>query len=83
MARGMHRHRHIRLTTGRQLNHENRVENAPRKRAERDRRDARIVAKIKAAKEGDYAPEVKSWIAAKAGKAWRQVTEADIKALIG
>ena len=60
MSRPMHRHRHIRLTTGRQLNNENRVENAPRKRAERLRRDARIVAKIKATQNGDYSPEVKS-----------------------
>jgi hypothetical protein len=82
MARPMHRHRHIRLTSTRALNNQNRVDNAPRKRAERQRRDERIIAKIKAAKGKDFSAEVKSWITARTGKLWRQVTDADIQSAI-
>jgi hypothetical protein len=82
MARGMHRHRHIRLTTTREINNQKRVDGIPRKLSERKRRDARMVATIKAAKGADYSPAVKSWITAKLGLQWRQVKPADIKAAI-
>lgn len=81
MARGMHRHRHIRLQSTRDINKKKRIDNIARKVSERNRRDAKIVAAIKAAKGNDYSPAVKSWITAKTGKLWRQVTPADIKAI--
>ncbi len=80
MARGMHRHRHIRLTSTRDINKRKRIDGIARKISERERRDARMVAAIKAAKGNDYSPAVKSWLSAKLDKAWRQVTPADIKA---
>ncbi len=79
MSRPPHRHRHIRLTSGRARNSQNRLDNAPRKRSERSRRDVRIIAVIKGTKGADYSPATKSWISARLGKAWRQVTPADIK----
>ena len=83
MARPQNRFRQVRLDSTRDRKLQTRSDNAPRKVAERERRDARIIAKIKATKGGDYAPEVKSWITARTGKLWRQVKPADIKALVG
>lgn len=83
MARGVHRHRHIRLTSSRRINAETRVANAPRKAKENERRDARMKAAIKANASGDLSPAQRSWVAAKLDKAWRQVTKADIKTLVG
>ncbi len=82
MSRAMHRHRHIRLTTTRQILAETRIRKRPAKLKERARRDAKIVAAIKAAKGGDYSPAVKSWVTAQLDKQWRQVTKEDIKTLI-
>lgn len=82
MARGIHRHRHIRLTTTREINNRVRAENTPRKVKETTRRAATMKAMIKATKGDDYNPAVKSWIARQLDKQWRQVTKADIKALI-
>ncbi len=82
MARPMHRFRNIRLTTHRQIRKDIWYGNRPRKTAERTRRDARMVASIKANKTADYSPAVKSWVSARLDKAWRQVTKDDIKAII-
>ena len=82
MARGQHRFRQVRLDSTAARKKQTRRENAPAKAAERERRDARIIAKIKATKGGDYAPEVKSWITARLEKQWRQVKPEDIKALV-
>lgn len=82
MARPAHRFRHIRLTSHRKLNAECKIANRPRKAKEATRRDAKIVAAIKAAKGADYAPGVKSWICATLEKQWRQVTPDDIKTLV-
>lgn len=83
MSRPMHRHRKIRLESGRAHNNENRRVNAPRKIAERSRRDTRVKAAIKARTGGDYSPAEVSWICAQLDKEWRQVTKDDIKALVG
>ncbi len=82
MSRAMHRHRHIRLTTTRQILAETRIRKGPAKIKERARRDVKIVAAIKATKGDAYSPAVKSWITAQLEKQWRQVTKDDIKALI-
>lgn len=82
MARAIHRHRHIRLTTTREINKRVRAENTPRKIKEADRRAATIKAIIKSNKTGDYNAAVKSWITRQLDKQWRQVTKDDIKALI-
>jgi len=81
MGRPIHRHRHIRLETLRQRLKQNRIDNAPRKKAERQRREARMLAVIKAAQSPDFHPAVRSWISERLGKPWRQVTPEDIKAL--
>ncbi len=82
MARAQHRFRQVRLDSTRAILKQIRVDNKPRKVAERVRRDARIVAQIKATKGDDYSPAVKSWITARVGKLWRQVKPDDIKALV-
>jgi hypothetical protein len=82
MARAQHRFRNVRLTSTRRINKEVRASNRPRKAKESARRDAKIVAMIKAAKGDDYAPGVKSWICATLDKEWRQVTKDDIKTLV-
>ena len=81
MSRSQVRFRQVRLDGTALSKKLTRAANAPRKVAERERRDAKIIAKIKATKGGDYAPEVQSWITARTGKLWRQVKPADIKAL--
>lgn len=83
MARAIHRHRHIRLTTTREINKQVRAENTPRKVKERARRDEIMKGLIKANKNGDYNPAVKSWITRQLDKQWRQVTKDDIKSLVG
>jgi L-rhamnose isomerase len=52
------------------------------KQTERVRREARIIAKIKASK-GDFAPEVKSWISAQLGKRFAVITDDEIQQLVG
>lgn len=82
MARAIHRHRHIRLTSTRAINKRVRAENTPRKLKESARRAATIKAIIKANKTGDFNPTVKSWITRQLEKQWRQVTKDDIKSLL-
>jgi hypothetical protein len=84
MARGMHRHRSIRRENLAAHKIETRARKAPAKIAARHRRDARIIAKIKATPAGlAYAPEVQSWLAAQLGKAATKITAAEVTALVG
>jgi hypothetical protein len=82
MARGMHRHRRIRLDNLRDTKAETRAQKRPGKIKARVRRDANVIAKIKATKaENGYSPEVKSWISAQLEKPFWQVTADEIAAL--
>ncbi|HJZ60308.1 MAG TPA: hypothetical protein VKE74_35520 [Gemmataceae bacterium] len=58
-----------------------RTVNGHRKRKERAKRDERIAALIKAG-QFPYTPAIQSWISAKLGKPFTQVSEADVKALV-
>jgi hypothetical protein len=80
MAIGLRRK--VRLDSRRANQKLTRNRNGVIKQAERARRDARIIAKIKAT-QGEFAPEVKSWISAQLGKHWRQVQDDDIKQIVG
>ena len=60
---------------------ESRTVNGHLKRKERASRDARIAKLIKGGK-FPYTPAVQSWISTKLGVPFRQVTEADVKALV-
>jgi hypothetical protein len=83
MARGMHRHRRIRLDNLRQTKIETRTGSAPGKARARKRRDARIIAKIRATKAGTgYAPEVQSWLSARVGKAFSRISADEIASAI-
>ena len=57
-----------------------RARNVKRKDAERNRRDARMLAGISAGSL-PYTPEVMSWLSRKLGKPSRKITQADIKTL--
>lgn len=83
MSRGMHRHRMIRLRNLAATKIATRAANAPAKRSETARRDARMRTALKAAKGKDLNPAIVSWACAQLNKQWRQVTEADLKALAG
>lgn len=83
MARPMHCHRNIRLTNLRAHRKATRAAKAPGKIKARVRRDARIVAKIKAAAVGVvHSPEVQSWLSAATGKAYSRLSAAEIAAAI-
>jgi hypothetical protein len=83
MARGMHRHRSIRLNNLRTHKIELRAAKAPAKAKARVRRDARVIAKIKATKAGTgYSAEVQSWLAAKLDKPFSKITAEEIKTAI-
>lgn len=83
MARGMHCHRNIRLTNLRKTKDETRARKRPGKIKARVRRDANIVAKIKAAKpDNGYSPEVQSWLSLKIGKPFTSISADDIKSAI-
>jgi hypothetical protein len=83
MPRGIHRHRHIRITTEAAIERKKRVDNAPQKRKAATLRDARQVAALKAGKSlgRDLNPALKSWVSRKLSKSWRQVTDADLAKL--
>lgn len=82
MARGMHRHRSIRRENLAAHKIETRKRKAPAKSKARDRRDVRIMAKIKATPAGTaYAPDVQSWLAARLDKPATKITADDIKAI--
>jgi len=81
MARPAHRHRRIRLDSTARMNAETRVANEPRKTSERARRDARMLAALKAKGPTAVSLAVKSWVCAQLDKQWRQVTPADLAKL--
>ena len=79
MARGMHRHRKIRLARLAEHKISTRHRKAPHKIKARTGRDARVIAKIKATVSANgYAPEVQSWLSLKAGKSFSRLTPAEI-----
>jgi hypothetical protein len=83
MSRGMHRHRHIRLTNLRKHRLATRAAKASSKVKARVRRDTRIVAKIKATKSGTgYSAEVQSWLSVKLEKPFSKITAAEIQQAI-
>jgi hypothetical protein len=83
MARGMHRHRRIRLDNLRDTKIATRARKAPGKVKERARRDATIIAKITAAAAGlDHAPEVQSWLSRRTGRPYSRLSREDIAAAI-
>ncbi len=83
MARGMHRHRNIRLTNLAQTKIDTRAAKRPGKIKARDRRAARIIAKIKATKSGTgFSGEVQSWLSAKLDKPFTKITADEIKLAI-
>ncbi len=83
MARGMHRHRRIRLDNLAATRISTRASNAPAKVKAAVRRDARVIAKIKATPDGvSLSPEVQSWLSRQVGKAFAKITAADIAAVI-
>ncbi|HEX3135130.1 MAG TPA: hypothetical protein VHX44_16315 [Planctomycetota bacterium] len=83
MSRGMHRHRSIRLKNLRQTRIDTRKGNAPAKAKAAVRRDARVIAKIKATKAGTgYSAEVQSWLARKLDKPFGKITAEQIKQAI-
>lgn len=83
MARGMHRHRAIRLGNLRQTRLDTRAENAPAKVKAAARRDARVIDKIKATKAGvGYSGEVQSWLARRLDKPFGKITADEIKQAI-
>lgn len=84
MARGMHRHRSIRRENLAAHKIATKARKAPAKAKARDRRDARMIAKIKSATAGiALAPEVQSWIADRLGKPAAKVNAAELAALVG
>lgn len=83
MARGVHRHRMLRLSSLARTKIETREAHAPVKRAETARRDVRMRTALKAGKDKDLNPAVISWACRLLNKEWRQVTEQDLKALAG
>jgi hypothetical protein len=79
MARGMHRHRRIRLDNLRDTKLETRARKAPGKLKATVRRDARIIAKIKATKPGvGFAAEVESWLSRRLDKPYSAITAEEI-----
>jgi hypothetical protein len=83
MARGMHRHRSIRLNNLRQTRLTTRAAKAPGKAKARVRRDANVIAKIKATKAGTgYSAEVQSWLSQQLDKPFSKITADEIKQAI-
>jgi hypothetical protein len=83
MSRGMHRHRSIRLKNLRQTRLDTRAAKAPGKVKATVRRNARVIAKIKATKPGvGYGAEVQSWLSRKLDKPFGKITAEDIKQAI-
>jgi hypothetical protein len=79
MARGMHRHRRIRLDNLRETKLDTRARKRPGKVKARARRDARVIAKIKGTKGGvGYAAEVQSWLARRLDKPFSKITADEI-----
>lgn len=84
MARGMHCHRNIRLTNLRKTKAETRARKRPGKIKARTRREANIIAKIKAAKpDAGFSAEVQSWLSDQLDKPFTKITPDEIKTLVG
>jgi hypothetical protein len=83
MSRGVHRHRMLRIRSLARIKQETRASNAPAKRSASALRDDRMRSVLKAAKGKDVNPAVVSWVCRQLDKQWRQVTDADLKALAG
>ena len=73
-------HRSARQRARRQAAADCKVENRPRKIKERDRRDARILERIRQTTP-PYAPEVMSWLSVRLQKQASKITPQDIAAL--
>lgn len=83
MARGMHRHRNIRLTNLRKTRKTTRAAKGPGKIKARTRRDANIIAKIKATAAGTgYSAEVQSWLSRQLDKPFTKISADEIKQAI-
>lgn len=80
MAIGLRRK--VRLDSRRDNQKITRNKNSKQKREERARRTDRIIAKIKATTDGNYSPEVNSWISQQLGKPSSKVTADEVKQLI-
>ncbi len=84
MARGMHRHRNIRLTNLAAHKLETRARKAGPKVAARGRRDAHASAALKQYASGTIRPAwLDSWLSARLGKPASKVTADDIKSILG
>lgn len=81
MAIGLRRK--VRLDSRRDNQKTTRNKNSFLKRKERARRNDRIIAKIKATTDGNYSPEVQSWLSQEFGKPSSKVTADEIKQLVG
>jgi hypothetical protein len=82
MARGMHRHRKIRLANLAATKIATRRAKAPGKLGARARRAARIVAKIKATPAGSgYSAEIQSWLSAMLKKPFSRISADEIAAV--
>ncbi len=74
--------RKLRFELRRQRQTETREKNTGRKLAERRRRDAKMLAKLRAGTP-PYTPDVMSWLSSKLGKRATNVTADDLAALTG
>jgi hypothetical protein len=83
MARGMHRHRNIRLTNLRAHKKATRLRKGPSKVKARALRDTNIIAKIKATAPGTgFSSEIQSWLSRQLDKPFSKITADDIKLAI-
>jgi hypothetical protein len=73
------RHKRIELRKVEQA--ESRSRNGPRKAAERQRRDARMLALLRVHKP-PYIPAINSWLSAKLGKPVAKITSQDVEKLL-
>lgn len=62
---------------------ESRRRNGPRKVAERQRRQTRVLELIKSQGKLPYTPVVMSWLSAQLDKPSRLITQAEVDALVG
>jgi hypothetical protein len=84
MARGQHRFWTTRNTRGRAMRAAIRADNAPVKQDERDRRDIRVKAKIKALVDAKtpLSGECLSWLSRRTGRPAGKLSAADIQSAI-
>jgi hypothetical protein len=79
MARGMHRHRRIRLDNLRDTKIATRAHKKPGKIKARARRDVNVIAKIKATKPGTgYSGEIQSWLSRRLDKPFTKISADEI-----